>query len=84
MDDLQTHLENTLITKADRDATITCLIVKNETLLKIIQSGGASCRTPEHLDPNAFTGENLALLPNFLQQLELKLEINKDWWNSEP
>lgn len=84
IDDLQTRLENTLITKSDGDATITRLIAENETLLKIIQSGGASRRTPEHPDPDAFTGEDPTLLPNFLQQLELKLEMNKDWWNSEP
>jgi hypothetical protein len=82
-DDLQTRLENTLITKSDGDATIARLMVENETLLKIIQSGGASRRTPEHPDPEAFTGEDPTLLPNFLQQLELKLEMNKDWWSSE-
>lgn len=82
--DLQTRLENTLITKSDGDATITRLIAENETLLKIIQSGEASRRTPEHPNPDAFTGEDPTLLPNFLQQLELKLEMNKDWWNSEP
>ena len=84
IDDLQTRLENTLITKSDGDATITRLIAENETLLKIIQLGGASRRTPEHPDPDAFTGEDPTLLPNFLQQLELKLEMNKDWWSSEP
>ena len=83
IDDLQTRLENTLITKSDGDGTITRLIAENETLLKIIQSGGASRRTPEHPDPDAFTGEDPTILPNFLQQLELKLEMNKDWWNSE-
>jgi hypothetical protein len=76
--------QNTLITKSDGDATIARLIAENETLLKIIQSGGASRRTPEHPDPDALTGENPSLLSNFLQQLELKLEMNKDWWNSEP
>ena len=83
IDDLETRLENTLITKSDGDATIARLIAENETLLKIIHSGGASRRTPEHPDPDAFTGEDPSLLPNFLQQLELKLEMNKDWWNSE-
>lgn len=83
IDDLETRLENTLITKSDGDATIARLIAENETLLKIIQSGGASRRTPEHPDPDAFTGEDPTLLPNFLQQLELKLEMNKDWWESE-
>ncbi|KAM4064188.1 hypothetical protein HRG_012624 [Hirsutella rhossiliensis] len=38
----------------------------------------------KHPDPEAFTGEDPTLLPNFLQHLELKLEMNKDWWNSEP
>ncbi|KAM4061480.1 reverse transcriptase [Hirsutella rhossiliensis] len=53
MEDLQTRLENTFISK-------------------------------KHPDPEAFTGEDPTLLPNFLQHLELKLEMNKDWWNSEP
>ncbi|KAG7413260.1 hypothetical protein Forpi1262_v016962 [Fusarium oxysporum f. sp. raphani] len=60
------------------------LMAENEAYLKVIQSGGASHRTPEHPDPEAFTGEDPTLLPNFLQQLDLKLEMNKDWWNSEP
>lgn len=83
VEDLQTRLENTLITKSDGDATITRLMAENEAYLKVIQSGGASHRTPEHPDPEAFTGEDPTLLSNFLQQLELKLEMNKDWWNSE-
>ncbi|KAG7403226.1 Retrotransposon-derived protein PEG10 [Fusarium oxysporum f. sp. rapae] len=84
MEDLQTRLENTLITKSDGDAMIARLMAENEAYLKVIQSGGASHRTPEHPDPEAFTGEDPTLLPNFLQQLDLKLEMNKDWWNSEP
>jgi hypothetical protein len=66
IEDLQTRLENTLITKSDGEATITRLIAENETLLNIIQSGEASRRTPEHPDPDAFTGEDPTLLPNFL------------------
>jgi hypothetical protein len=84
MGDLQTRLENTLITKSDGDVTITRLMAENEAYLRVIQSGGGSHRTPEHPDPEPFTGEDPTLLPNFLQQLELKLEMNKDWWNSEP
>jgi hypothetical protein len=83
LEDLQTRLENTLITKSDGDAMITRLLVENEAFLKIIQSGGHSHRTPEHPDPDAFTGDDPSLLHNFLQQLDLKLEMNKDWWTSE-
>lgn len=83
IEDLQTRLENTLITKSDGDATITRLMAENEAYLKVIQTRGASHRTPEHPDPAAFTGEDPSLLPNFLQQLDLKLEMNKDWWSSE-
>ncbi|KAJ6436324.1 mRNA 3 end-processing YTH1 [Purpureocillium lavendulum] len=83
VEDLQNRLENTLITKSDGDATITRLIAENEAYLKVIQSGGASRRSPEHPDPEAFTGEDPSLLPSFLQQLDLKLEMNKDWWSSE-
>ncbi|OAQ57621.1 reverse transcriptase [Pochonia chlamydosporia 170] len=83
VEDLQTRLENTLITRSDGDATITRLMAENEAYLKIIQSRGISQRTPEHPDPEAFTGEDPSLLQNFLQQLDLKLEMNKDWWTSE-
>ena len=51
--------------------------------MEIIQSGGASRRTPEHPDPEVFTGEDPILLTNFLQHPDLKLEMNKDWWSSE-
>lgn len=83
MEDLQTRLENTLITKSDGDATITRLMAENEAYLKVIQSRGVSHRTPEHPDPELFTGEDPSLLQNFLQQLNLKMEMNKDWWTSE-
>lgn len=83
LEDLETRLENTLITKSDGDAMITRLMAENEAYLKIIQSGGLSRRTPEHPDPEAFTGDDPSLLQNFLQQLDLKLEMNKDWWTSE-
>jgi hypothetical protein len=83
VEDLQTRLENTLITKSDGDATITRLMAENEAYLKVIQSRGVSHRTPEHPDPEAFTGADPSLLQNFLQQLDLKLEMNKDWWTSE-
>lgn len=83
LENLQTRLENTLITKSDGDATITRLMAENEAYLKVIQSGGHSRRTPEHPDPEAFTGDDPSLLQNFLQQLDLKLEMNKDWWTSE-
>ena len=84
LEELQSRLENTLITKSDGDATIIRLTAENKTLLKVLQSGGTQHRTPEHRDPEAFTGDDPSLLPNFLQQLELKLRMNHDWWTSEP
>ncbi|KID81191.1 retrotransposon nucleocapsid protein [Metarhizium guizhouense ARSEF 977] len=83
MEDLQNRLENTLITQNDGDATITRLMAENEAYLKVIQSRGVLHRTPEHPDPEPFTGEDPSLLQNFLQQLDLKLDMNKDWWTSE-
>ncbi|KAM4064124.1 reverse transcriptase [Hirsutella rhossiliensis] len=83
MEDLQTRLENTLISKSDGDATIARLMAENEAYLKIIQSKELHTAHQNTLILRP-SPERTHASAEFLQHLELKLEMNKDWWNSEP
>lgn len=40
-------------------------------------------RTPEHPDPDHFSGTVPKELPMFLNKMQLKLRANRDWWTTE-
>ncbi|OWT42258.1 hypothetical protein VFPPC_18594 [Pochonia chlamydosporia 170] len=81
---LQTRLSNSLMESNDKDDTISHMEGQIEAYKAIAATGGSHRhRSAEHPKPDAFSGENPKDLPEFLQKLELKLHMNRDWWADE-
>ena len=71
---LQKKLDACLIDNAEKDLKIDVL---NCIIANLNNSSGSSKSAP-HPDPEIFTGDNRALLENFLTDLNIKLNINND------
>lgn len=59
---------------------------KSEMLMSIISSGGGkqhTKRSPEHPNPDHFTSEHPDLLNSWIQDMQLKLKRNADWFDNE-
>ena len=54
----------------------------NRIIANLNNSSG-SLKSALHPDPEIFTGDNRALLENFLTDLNIKLNMNDDWWATE-
>jgi hypothetical protein len=81
---LQTRLSNSLMESNDKDETISHLSGQIEAYKAMAATGGNHRqRSAEHPKPEPFSGENPKDLPEFLQKLELKLHMNRDWWTDE-
>jgi hypothetical protein len=78
--ELQDQLDTSLVNSVEKDEQIASL---EQTLIN--GSGGCNHtqRSPAHPDPDVFTGDNRALLENFLSDLRIKLNMNEDWWATE-
>lgn len=84
VEDLQTRLSNSLMESNDKDDTISHMTGQIEAYKAIAATGGSHRqRSAEHPKPNPFNGDNPKELPEFLQKLELKLHMNRDWWTDE-
>ncbi|OAA34886.1 retrotransposon nucleocapsid protein [Cordyceps fumosorosea ARSEF 2679] len=84
IDTLQTRLSNTLMESNDKDETISHMAGQLEAYKVIAATGGSHHqRSAEHPKPDPFNGNNPNELPEFLQKLELKLHMNRDWWTDE-
>ncbi len=81
---LQTRLSNALMESNDKDDTISHMAGQIEAYKAIAATRGSHPhRSAEHPKPEPFSGENPRDLPEFLQKLELKLHMNRDWWTDE-
>jgi hypothetical protein len=81
---LQTRLSNCLMESNDKDDTISHMAGQIEAYKAIAATGGSHPqRSAEHPKPDPFNGDNPKDLPEFLQKLELKLHMNRDWWTDE-
>jgi len=84
--ELQDQLGTSLINGVEKDEQITNLTEQLANLAPLIHGSG-SCshpqKSPPHPDPDVFTGDNRALLDNFLSDLRIKLNMNEDWWTTE-
>src|SRR6185312_16061547 len=81
---LQTRLSNSLVELNEKDETISHMAGQIEAYQAIAATGGRHRqRSAEHPKPDPFSGDNPKCLPEFLQKLELKLHMNRDWWADE-
>lgn len=81
---LQTRLSNSLMELNEKDETISHMAGQIEAYKAIAACGGSHRqRSAEHPKPDPFSGDNPKDLPEFLQKLELKLHMNRDWWADE-
>lgn len=84
VEDLQTRLSNSLMESNDKNDTISHMAGQIEAYKAIAATGESHRqRSPEHPKPDPFNGDNPKELPEFLQKLELKLHMNRDWWTDE-
>ena len=78
--ELQDQLDISLFNGVEKDEQIA-------NLERILANGTGSRnypqKSPAHPDPDVFTGDNRALLENFLSDLRIKLNMNEDWWATE-
>ena len=85
--ELQDQLSTSLVNGVEKDEQITNLTEQIANLEQNPTHGSGSCshtqRSPAHPDPDVFTGDNRALLENFLSDLRIKLNMNEDWWATE-
>ncbi|KJZ68171.1 hypothetical protein HIM_12439 [Hirsutella minnesotensis 3608] len=81
---LQTRLSSCLIESNDKDDIISNMTGQIEAYKAMAATGGNHRqRSAEHPRPDPFSGDNPKELPEFLQKLELKLHMNRDWWTDE-
>ena len=81
---LQTRLSNALMESHDKDETISHMAGQIEAYKAMAATGGSHHqRSAEHPKPDPFNGDNPKELTEFLQKLELKLHMNRDWWKDE-
>ena len=78
--ELQDQLDTSLVNGVEKDEQIASL---EQTLINGTGSCNHTQRSPAHPDPDVFTGDNRALLENFLSDLRIKLNMNEDWWATE-
>ncbi|KJZ69154.1 hypothetical protein HIM_11455 [Hirsutella minnesotensis 3608] len=81
---LQTRLSTALMDSNDKNDTIAHMTGQIEAYKAIVATRGSHHqRSAEHPKPDPFSGGNTKELTEFLQKLELKLHMNRDWWRDE-
>lgn len=80
------YTENVELSLNEKVEEITNLELQKDTLMAAIAAGGANHsirRSPEHPDPDHFSGKNPEKLNAWIQDMELKMMRNSDWFESE-
>lgn len=77
------ELESALLDVATSADDINKLTIERDTLLQVVGGRGTTTqRSPEHPDPAPFEGDPNQLT-DWLQDMNLKMQQNKDWWDTE-